>query len=283
MRLATLEVNGVSTAAVEVSGHFVLLPADDVGALLNLPDWRLIVEAHLGDKPAVSVQDASYRAVVPAPSKVLCCGHNYSEHILELGRELPQFPTLFAKFADTLTGPYADLRLDGESSEIDWEAELAVVVGAEVYKCTPEEASAAIAGYTVANDVSMRDWQRRTLQWLQGKAFDASTPLGPVLVTADECSPESGLAVTCTVNGEVVQEGCTSTLVFDAATLISYISKFTVLRPGDVVLTGTPGGVGMARKPPQFLTDGDVLVTAIEGIGEMRNRVRMPVREPALN
>ncbi|SDK35948.1 acylpyruvate hydrolase [Cryobacterium psychrotolerans] len=283
MRLATLEVNGSSTAAVEVNGLFVSLPAADVGALLKQPDWRQVVEAHLADEPAVSVRDADYRAVIPAPSKVLCCGHNYSEHIRELGRELPPFPTLFAKFADTLTGPYAELVLDGESTEIDWEAELAVVVGAEVYKCTPEEASAAIAGYTVANDVSMRDWQRRTLQWLQGKAFDASTPLGPVLVTADECSPESGLAITCTVNGEVVQEGCTSTLVFDAAALISYISTFTVLRPGDVVLTGTPGGVGMARKPPRFLADGDVLVTAIEGIGELRNRVRMPVREPVLN
>lgn len=275
MRLATLEVNGTSIAAVEVDGHYVPLPVADVGELLRQPGWRQIVEDRLNHEPVVSVPDALYRVVVPSPGKILCCGHNYADHIRELGRDLPRFPTLFAKFADTLTAPYADLVFDGESSEIDWEAELAVVMGAKVSHCSPEKARSAIAGFTIANDVSMRDWQRRTGQWLQGKAFDASTPLGPVLVTPDECSPEAGLSVTCSVNGEVVQWGNTSTLVFDAASLISYISRFTVLRPGDVVLTGTPGGVGMARTPPRFLADGDLLMTAIDGIGELRNRVRM--------
>ena len=276
MRLATLAIDGSATAAVLVNGHFVRLPAPDVGALLRLPVWRALVEEHLADEPVVSAADADYLAVIPAPGKILCCGLNYSEHILETGRDLPEYPTLFAKFADTLMAPHADLVLDGTSGTVDWEAELAVVVGAEVSRCTPEEALGAIAGFTVANDVSMRDWQKRTLQWLQGKAFDASTPLGPVLVTPDECDPASGLAVTCTVNGELLQEGDTSTLVFDSAALISYISQFTVLRPGDVVLTGTPGGVGMARTPPRYLADGDLMVTAIEGIGELRNRVRMP-------
>lgn len=276
MRLATLAIDGSPTAAVLVNGQFVPLPAADVGALLRMPDWRALVERHLADAPAVSAADADYRAVIPAPGKILCCGLNYSEHILETGRDLPEYPTLFAKFADTLMAPNADLVLDGSSARVDWEAELAVVVGAEVSRCTPGQALTAIAGYTVANDVSMRDWQYRTLQWLQGKAFDASTPLGPVLVTPDECDPASGLSVTCTVNGEVMQEGDTSTLVFDSAALISYISQFTVLRPGDVVLTGTPGGVGTARTPQRFLADGDLMVTAIEGIGELRNRVRMP-------
>lgn len=276
MRLATLAIDGSATAAVLVNGHFVRLPAPDVGALLRLPVWHALVEEHLADEPVVSAADAHYLAVIPAPGKILCCGLNYSEHILETGRDLPAYPTLFAKFADTLLAPHADLVLDGTSSKVDWEAELAVVVGTEVFRCTPEEAQGAIAGFTIANDVSMRDWQKRTLQWLQGKAFDASTPLGPVLVTPDECDPAAGLAVTCTVNGELLQEGCTSTLVFDAAALISYISQFTVLRPGDVVLTGTPGGVGMARTPPRYLADGDLMVTAIEGIGELRNRVRMP-------
>ena len=276
MRLATLTIDGSTTAAVEVNEHFVRLPANDVGALLRLPAWQALVEKHLIDEPVVSAAAAKYLTVVPSPSKIFCCGLNFSEHILETGRDLPEYPTLFAKFADTLLPPYADLVLDGTSSQVDWEAELAVVVGTEVSRCTPEEALAAIAGYTVANDVSMRDWQKRTLQWLQGKAFDASTPLGPVLVTPDECDPTSGLAVTCTVNGILMQEGDTSTLVFDAAALISYISQFTVLRPGDVILTGTPGGVGMARTPPLYLADGDVVVTTIEGIGELRNRVRMP-------
>ena len=143
-------------------------------------------------------------------------------------------------------------------------------------KCWPTVSCQGWEATFTGIENSMRDWQKRTLQWLQGKAFDASTPLGPVLVTPDECDPASGLAVTCTLNGELMQEGDTSTLVFDAAALISYISQFTVLRPGDVVLTGTPGGVGMARTPPRYLADGDLMVTAIEGIGELRTRVRMP-------
>jgi len=277
MRLATLAIDGSVTAAVEVGGHFIPLPAEDVGALLRMPEWVSVVDRHLNDEAVVRTADAHYLPVIPSPGKIFCCGLNFSEHILETGRDLPEYPTLFAKFADTLLAPYADLVLDGTSNHVDWEAELAVVVGTEVSRCTREEALAAIAGYTIANDVSMRDWQKRTLQWLQGKVFDASTPLGPVLVTPDECDPISGLTVTCTVNGTVMQQGDTSTLVFDAAALISYISQFTVLRPGDVILTGTPGGVGMARTPPLYLSDGDVMVTAIEGIGELRNRVRMSV------
>jgi acylpyruvate hydrolase len=273
MRLATLEIDGLPQAAVETSRGFVALPFSDVGELLRTPNWRESVEKHLEDPALVSVAEAIYLAVVPAPQKIICCGHNYSDHIIEMGRELPAFPTLFTKFADSLTGPYADLSFNGASKEIDWEAELAVVVGTEVKDCTPEEALSAIAGYTISNDISMRDWQRRTLQWFQGKAFDASTPLGPVLVTPDECDPKAGLVITCQINGEEVQNGNTSTLVFDSAALISYISHFTVLRPGDVILTGTPGGVGMARNPPRFLNDGDFLVTSIQGIGELRNSI----------
>lgn len=273
MRLATLDINGHSQAALETGGGFVALPFSHIGELLQHSDWREIVAQHIDDKAIVAVDSATLLAVIPAPGKVICCGHNYRDHILEMGREIPQFPTLFTKFADSLTGPYTDLSFTKESQEIDWEAELAVVVGLEVKNCTPEEALSAIAGYTISNDISMRDWQRRTLQWFQGKAFDASTPLGPVLVTADECDPTAGLAISCHINGENVQSGNTAALVFDAAALISYVSRFTVLRPGDVILTGTPGGVGMARNPPRFLADGDVLVTAIEGIGELRNHI----------
>jgi acylpyruvate hydrolase len=273
MRLATLEINGLPQAAVETSRGFVALPFPNVGELLQIPSWHDIVAQHIGDEAVVSVDSATYLAVVPAPRKVICCGHNYRDHILEMGRELPSFPTLFTKYADSLAGPYSELSFNGESQEIDWEAELAVVVGAEVKNCTPEEALGAIAGYTISNDISMRDWQRRTLQWFQGKAFDASTPLGPVLVTPDACDPKAGLTITCHINGEEVQRGDTSTLVFDSAELISYISRFTTLRPGDVILTGTPGGVGMARTPPRFLNDGDELVTTIDGIGELRNPI----------
>ncbi len=213
---------------------------------------------------------------MPNPRKVICCGLNYSDHILEMGRELPQYPTLFAKFADTLTDPDADI-VSEHSENVDWEAELAVVVGSTLKNATEEEAAAAIAGYTVANDISMRDWQRRTLQWFQGKAFDGTTPLGPVMVTPDEIDPEAGVEVICTLNGEEVQRGNTKTLVFSSAKLLSYISTFTVLRPGDVVLTGTPGGVGMGMVPPRFLKDGDELHTEIPGIGTLSNTFRVRI------
>ena len=273
MRLATLDIEGRSQAAVETSRGFVGLPFSNVGDLLRVPRWREIAEQNLSGDVLVSISEATYLAVVTEPRKVICCGLNYRDHILETGRDLPSFPTLFTKYADSLAAPFAELSFGSESNEIDWEAELAVVVGAEVKNCSPEQAVSAIAGYTISNDISMRDWQRRTLQWFQGKAFDTSTPLGPVLVTPDECDPKAGLTITCHVNGEEMQHGNTSTLVFDSAALISYISRFTTLRPGDVILTGTPGGVGMAQTPPKFLRDGDVLVTSIEGIGELRNLI----------
>jgi acylpyruvate hydrolase len=212
-------------------------------------------------------------APLPRPAKVVCCGLNYADHIRETGRELPSHPTLFAKYADSLVGPADEVRLP-RGLQVDWEAELAVVVGATLRRADRATAAAGIAGYTVANDVSVRDWQYRTLQWFQGKAWDGSTPTGPVVVTADEVDPRAGLTVTCRVNGEEVQRDSTSTLVFDAPDLLAYISTFTVLRPGDLVLTGTPGGVGSARDPQRFLADGDVLETEIEGIGLLRNTIR---------
>ncbi|TMR35611.1 fumarylacetoacetate hydrolase family protein, partial [Nonomuraea zeae] len=181
-------------------------------------------------------------------------------------------PTLFAKYADTLTGPAAEIRLPA-GLDVDWEAELAVVVGAEIRGASRAEAAAAIWGYTIANDVSVRDWQRRTLQWFQGKAWDRTTPVGPVVVTADELDPAAGLQVVCRVDGVERQRGDTRSLVFDAAALVAYVSTFTRLRPGDLVLTGTPGGVGMAMTPPAYLTDGAVLETEISGIGVLRNRI----------
>jgi acylpyruvate hydrolase len=209
---------------------------------------------------------------------VICCGLNYGEHIAETGRDLPTHPTLFAKFADSLIGPTDDVVIPGDVSA-DWEAELAVVVGRTLTRASRAEAAEGILGYTVANDVSMRDWQRRTLQWFQGKAWDATTPVGPVVVTADEIDPTAGITITCRVNGVEVQRDSTSTLVFDSAELLSYISTFTTLRAGDLVLTGTPGGIGMAREPAWFLADGDVLETEIEAIGTLTNTVR--VAEPA--
>lgn len=279
MKLATIQQGNSSTAAVLVAGGYLPLPARNLSELLVNPQWQSIAQQaveNIDSRQVVEADSVRLRNPLPEPRKVICCGLNYSEHILEMGRELPAYPTLFAKFADTLTDPDAQI-ISTESHNVDWEAELAVVVGRELSGASEEEAAAAIAGYSVANDISMRDWQRRTLQWFQGKAFDGTTPLGPYMVTPDELDPVAGLEVICRINGEEVQRGNTSTLVFSAANLLAYISGFTTLRPGDIVLTGTPGGVGMGMEPPRFLRDGDQVQTEIPGIGTLTNRVSLRV------
>lgn len=276
MKLATLRTaDGRTTAALATGADsYLALPATDVGTLLGRPHWRSIVEdaAASPDQNIIKAADVDVAPLLPRAGKVICCGLNYGDHIQEMGRDLPEYPTLFAKYADTLVGANDAVEVHG-SSRVDWEAELAVVVGSELYRATEDEARDGIAGYTVANDVSMRDWQNRTLQWFQGKAFDRTTPVGPVLLTADQAG--QSFEVRGYVNGELVQQGNTSTLVFGPAQLLSYISQFTVLRPGDLVLTGTPGGVGMGMTPPRFLKDGDVLATEIDGIGRLENQFRI--------
>ncbi|MGW4892539.1 fumarylacetoacetate hydrolase family protein [Kitasatospora sp. NPDC004240] len=272
MRLATVVHRGRSTAAVLDDGHWRRLPADDLSALLATTAPERL--ADLADLSGERLPDAATVLPLPAPRKVICCGLNYGDHIAEMGRERPAHPTLFAKYADTLTGPEDDLLLP-TGLHVDWEAELAVVVGARLSGADRPTAERAIAGYTVANDLSVRDWQHRTPQWFQGKAWDRTTPLGPVVVTPDELDPVAGVEVLCRVNGDERQRGDTRTLVFDAAELLAYVSTFTTLHPGDVLLTGTPGGVGAGMSPPRYLADGDLLETEIPGIGTLRNRIRL--------
>ena len=270
MRLATVATpDGARYAAVRRGDAWRALPAADLSELLTQDAWRV-----LAADPGRELEAVRLVNPLPRPGKVICAGLNYADHITEMGRDLPSHPTLFAKFADTLTGPREDIHAPA-AGELDWEAELAVVVGAELRNGSEDDARRSIAGYTIANDLSVRDWQRRTLQWLQGKAWDATTPIGPVVVTPDELDPEEGVEVTCEVNGATVQRGNTRTLVFGAATLLAYISQFTTLRPGDLVLTGTPGGVGMGMDPPRFLADGDVVRAAIEGIGALENTIHL--------
>jgi acylpyruvate hydrolase len=269
MRFATIRT-GDGTSAARLDGD-VLVPLDaaDVGALLAA-DGQGPGRQREGATP-VPVAEADFAPVVPWPSKVICVGLNYRAHIAETGRELPEYPTLFAKFADSLLGARDDLVLPSVSERVDWEAELGVVIGRPLYRATPDQAAAAIAGYTVVNDVSMRDWQRRTLQFLQGKMFEHSTPAGPYLVTQDEAGDAQDLEIGCEVDGIVMQQGRTSDLLFGAAEVAAYISQVITLRPGDLIATGTPGGVGDARKPPVYLRPGNVLRTWIEGIGECVN------------
>lgn len=275
MRFATIRTPDGTTAARLDGDVLVPLDADDVGelltgALLTEPGGPAAAE-RAGAAPVPAGQ-ASFAPLIPRPAKVLCVGLNYRAHILETGRELPQYPTLFAKFAQTLLGSHDDLVLPAVSERVDWEVELGVVIGRPIYRASRDEAAAAIAGYTVTNDVSMRDWQRRTLQWLQGKMFERSTPVGPYLVTGDEVGGAADLEVRCEVDGTVMQQSRTSDLLFGPAEIAAYASQAVTLLPGDLLLTGTPGGVGDARKPPVYLRPGQTLRTVIEGLGECVNR-----------
>jgi acylpyruvate hydrolase len=182
-------------------------------------------------------------------------------------------PSLFVRFPRSLVAAGAPVLVPKVSEQVDWEAELAVVIGARARHVSADEAGSLIAGYSVLNDVSVRDFQNRTLQWLQGKTFERSTPLGPWLVTTDESQgPER--EIVCEVDGEAMQRSDTSDLIFGPAELVTYLSQILTLEPGDIIATGTPAGVGFTRTPPRFLADGNVMVTRITGVGECRNRCR---------
>lgn len=274
MKLATVRLDGNRTAAVRIDGEeAVEIGFPDVGVLLNSEDWR--VKAAEADGTRHRTADLDYAPVVPLPAKIICVGLNFRAHILELGLPIPAYPTLFAKFAPALIGAFDDIELSDAATSWDWEVELAVIVGARVHAADREAANAAIAGFSAANDISARDWQQRTSEWLQGKTFASTTPFGPYLVTVDEAGTSH--EVSCTVNGEPMQAADTADLVFDPAALVSYVSTICPLEPGDVILTGTPGGVGFAQDPPTFLKDGDIVVSAVSGVGECRNRCRNTV------
>jgi acylpyruvate hydrolase len=270
VRLATIRT-GAGTSAVRIEGDTAIeCPATDVGALLATANWKAATAAARGAEHAVAGLD--YAPVIPQPSKIICVGLNYRSHITEMGRELPTYPTLFAKYPEALIGPYDTLTLPPESDEIDWEAELAVVIGRPTRHVDRAAAVEAIGGYTIINDVTLRDWQFRTREWLQGKTFEATAPFGPHLVTPDELAADA--AISCILDDEVVQESTIADLLFDAADLVSYISTILTLNPGDVIATGTTGGVGHARVPPRYLQDGHTLITRIAGIGETVTPVR---------
>ncbi|WP_129842883.1 fumarylacetoacetate hydrolase family protein [Streptomyces sp. RFCAC02] len=272
MKLATLRTAG-GTRAVRLDGDVLVdLGYADLGELFADDDWRATAAAATGaTHPA---DGADLAPVVPNPSKIICVGHNYTDHIKEMGRELPDHPTLFPKFADTLLGARDDIVKPAETDALDWEVELALVIGSAVRRADERQAADAIAGFTVMNDISARDWQFRTIEWTQGKIWEASTPVGPYVVTPDEVGGvRPSLGVTTLVDGQVMQQDDTGTLLFDPVFLVRYISTVITLRPGDIIATGTPAGVGNARDPKVFLRPGSTVVTEITGLGACVNRV----------
>ncbi len=268
MQLTTIRYEGRTMAGRVEGDEIVLLDHADVGAIL-----RSGADTSRGGR-TVALADADFAPLVTHPDKIVCVCVNYADHIAEMGREAPTAPTYFAKYRRALIGARDDIVLPDSSvsTNIDWEAELAIVIGAEVRNASPEQALEAIAGYTVLNDVSARDWQRRTSQFLAGKTFEAMTPLGPVMTTRDELGDGSGLEIRTEVDGVVKQQSNTSQLVFGAVDIVVDLSKILTLDPGDIIATGTPGGVGAARTPPEWLADGRVVSCSIEAIGQTTNR-----------
>ena len=275
MKLATLRTGTRTTAAriEEEDGEAVEVSAADVGVLLAQEDWPQIAAGAAGTRH--SLGEVDYAPLVPRPGKIVCVGQNYGALLSAQGIERPAYPNLFAKFASALAGARDEIPLPFNSNAVDWEVELAVVIGWPAHNVSEDAALAAVAGYAVINDVSMRDWQFRTSQSLQGKTFDKATPLGPWLATRDDPSvDEMGMALYCAIDGEMVQAGNTRELLFSVPALVSYISHAMTLRPGDVIATGTPAGSGHWREPPRYLQDGNLLVTRVAGLGECRNICR---------
>ena len=219
------------------------------------------------------LHDVKLESPILRPPKYLAVGLNYADHVAESGAELPKVPTIFNKQSTCVVGPYDEVHLPRVSSALDYEGELAFVIGKRCRHVPRRRAPEVIAGYLVANDVSVRDWQLRVPTWTMGKSFDTHGPLGPWLTTSDEVGDPHGLAIRTHVNGELRQSSNTKQLIFDCYALVEHLSTAFTLEVGDVVTTGTPSGVGMARKPPVMLKAGDVVRVEIDGLGELRNEI----------
>ncbi|KQS65703.1 fumarylacetoacetate hydrolase family protein [Modestobacter sp. Leaf380] len=243
----------------------------------QLPELSAAVDQQLaaGSPTAVgSVDEVHLGPPVTDPAKVLCIGLNYADHVGETGRALPTHPDVFAKFASTLIGPADDIACSSVSDKLDFEGEVGVVIGRRCRRVTEEQALDHVAGLTVVNDLTARDLQYNGTQWLPGKAVDGSTPCGPALVTLDEVGDVQNLQVSTWVDGEQMQSSTTARMIFSVAAIVSYVSQFLELSPGDIIATGTPEGIGSKRTPPRWLAPGSTVEVRVQHVGSVRNTVR---------
>ncbi len=279
MKIASYRTNGRESYGVLTDAGLVdLAPiAEQVGATLRealerdslarIRDWAA------GHRSSMSLDGLDYLPVISHPDKILCIGINYKSHVMETGREIPGHPMIFTRFADSQTGHLQPIVRPKVSEKLDFEGELAVVIGRRARHVAAADALGYVAGYSAYNDGSVRDWQRHTIQFTPGKNFPATGGFGPWLVTADEIPDPAALTLQTRLNGVVVQDAQTDDLIFSVPQLIEYCSTFTYLNPGDVIITGTTGGVGAYRDPPLWMTAGDVVEVEISGIGILRNSV----------
>jgi len=284
MRLATLQTPSGPRAVARAGDFYVDLHATDprlpasLLALLEMGEAgqeRIAAAVARSDAVRLPVAGARYLAPVVNPAKIICVGLNYRDHAAESGAPIPREPILFSKYATALVGHEQPIVLPPVSQEVDFEAELVIVVGRVGKNLSPETASRHVAGYTVGHDVSARDWQLKKdgKQWMVGKTFDTFAPLGPELVTTDEVGDPHNLRISLRLNGQTMQDSNTQQMIFRVGDLLAYLSQVFTLQPGDLIFTGTPPGVGFARKPPVFLKGGDVVEVEIEKLGVLRNPV----------
>jgi 5-carboxymethyl-2-hydroxymuconate isomerase len=278
MRLVSPLAGGLAALAgdglVDLSSD---VPSVDALIAAGPPGWEAARAAIESATPTHAAGELPLGPPVRHPSKIVCVGLNYEDHTAETKLERPERPLLFSKFASSLIGPEQEIYWpSGLTEQVDWEAELAVVIGRTLRDADEAEALDAVFGYTVANDVSARDLQFSDGQWMRGKSLDSFCPLGPAIVTADELPDPQALRISARVNGETMQDASTADMIFGIAEILSFCSRSFTLEPGDLVLTGTPSGVGAFRDPPVFLEAGDRVEVEVEGVGTLGNTVRGP-------
>ena len=289
MKLATIQTAQGPHVCALVDGKYVDLNAADAAlptslkAILAMGAEGLKKAGQAASHGTVKYdpQTAKHLPVIPDAQKIICLGLNYRDHAIESGMEIPAEPVLFSKYPSALMGHGGQIVLPAVSSEVDYEAEMVIVVGRKARHVKQEEALEYVAGYATGHDVSARDWQlnKPGKQWMAGKTFDTFAPVGPVLVTSDEAGNVSDLGIRLRLNGQTMQDSSTRQLIFDVPYTIAYLSKIMTLEPGYLIFTGTPPGVGMARKPQVWLKPGDVVEVEIDGLGVLRNEV---VAEPKM-
>jgi 2-keto-4-pentenoate hydratase/2-oxohepta-3-ene-1,7-dioic acid hydratase in catechol pathway len=280
MRFAHLSAAGRPLAVVEGS-TVAPLPMDGIATVDDLiaagsDTWEAARDAAVTalERGAEPLKPGMLGAPLKAPSKIACVGLNYHDHCRETGMAAPERPLIFAKFPSSLVGPDAAIESpDGLTEQVDWEAELAVVIGRRIRHAREDEALDAIFGYTAANDVSARDLQFADQQWVRAKSIDTFCPVGPVIVTPDEFGDPQDKRVASRVNGHTMQDSTTAEMIFPVAEIVSFLSHACTLEPGDLILTGTPWGVGGFRDPPVYLKPGDTVEIEVEGVGVLANQV----------
>jgi len=276
MKLLSYRAGGEASFGLAVEGGVV-----DLKARLGVASLKALLRAGSLERARTFADSApdhpwsavAFDPVIPDPDKIICIGINYEDHRAETGRSAVAHPTVFTRFADTQVGHGQPILKPKASETVDYEGELAVVIGAEARDVAEADALSHVAGFACYNDVSIRDFQRHTTQFTPGKNFPGSGPFGPYLTTSDEVGPLGPQRIRTRLNGEVVQDSKLENMIFDVPKLIAYLSLWTLLRPGDVIVTGTPGGVGAARNPPLWMKPGDSVEVEIDGVGLLKNEV----------